>query len=41
MLGGKHGIGAMAAKQKWTEFVQALRARQDELLAEARPFERG
>jgi hypothetical protein len=31
----------MASKQEWTEFVQALRARQDELRAEARPFEEG
>lgn len=31
----------MATKQQWGEFVQALRARQDELRAEARPFEEG
>jgi hypothetical protein len=31
----------MASKQQWIEFVQALRARQDELRAEARPFEDG
>jgi hypothetical protein len=31
----------MATKQEWTEFVQALRARQDELRAEALPFEEG
>jgi hypothetical protein len=31
----------MATKQQWIEFVQAMRIRQDELRAEARPFEEG
>ena len=31
----------MATKQEWIEFVQALRTRQDELRAEALPFEEG
>ena len=31
----------MATKQEWMEFVQALRTRQDELRAEALPFEEG
>ena len=31
----------MATKQQWIEFVRALRARQDDLRAEARAFEEG
>ena len=31
----------MATKEQWIEFVHAMRRRQDQLSAEARPFEEG